>query len=1445
MTPSAPEPQAEGKADVVPAKGERQPALVGQAGLWHPETLPSVPDHELLRCIGRGAYGAVWLARNVMGTFRAVKIVHREDFGCDRPFIREFEGLLKFEPISRSHLNLMQILHVGRRDSYFYYVTELADDARDGNRGSELRHVGVEDNQQNLESGVQESETKGETGKRGEKARTDFTNRVSSASLDCYVPRTLQADLECRGRLPVKECVSLATALASALKHLHGHALVHRDVKPSNVIFVHGVPKLADIGLVATVGESRSIVGTEGYLPPEGPGSPQADLYALGKLLYEASTGLSCGEYPRLPMNLSALPDAAELLEFNELLLKACAKDTPKRYHQAEELLADLALLERGDSVRRLRRLERYHVLLKRVGVVALGASLLISAAWWQSWRGHRLANRLLAKLHVNEGTRRMATGDYAAALPWLVGALELEAGDPERERIHRARIAGILQRCPLPVAHFGTVDTKVLAADLNLDGTLLATAHDDGSVRLWNTRSGNRIQELRHNFPPVFCQFLPPGDRLLAATIAQKAYVWDLARPEAAPRTFAQAMDVGGSVYSVGVNGQLGWVYLSKGRHCFPRVHPLTVAPENLTLSLKLVGKEDVLYAQYEVRRTKPPGPVLYQGQFNDTPAEEPFVAGRDSPAEPLWGRVLLFLENSSLGESLADRGRCIWDNVRARRYPSGEPPPAWRVLDDFSGGSLTNWFHFALPGEGRSWRTENGQLVLTCRQLPRTQTPSGCVLYLETFEILRMHTLEVEVDLVSVEAPHPMASLTLCSYGLDPYTTPDRAFVAHDRWFASTDWQAPIRIWDLERAKPNDTLEGRHDTPLELHHNGMVRDIDFSLNTNWVAVVTRKNRLSVWEFRTGIEITLPTAKQQDVTDARFSPDGRFLTVSHEGGLELVRTRDWQPARTLVSGSSCDQPRFSPRGGRLAAVRDAREVLIWNLDEPEEPVAAFPHPADIQRIVFSPDGRYLVTSTANAMIRVWDVVRGEAVGPPLPGTLARFSPEGTELLIFGGEGGVWLWDLTRVVDDRLLVPALRGEQGFVSSRDRAMAARIESQDISLDTPVGQYSLTLPFQASLHRVAFTPDERFLIAESSDHMAWVWDLSSRTLVSPPRPIQYDAALETHALPQLPTESRDERYLSDLVALLGQQRPDGRGGMIPISDAERARIFGDLKQKRSAEFETTDASRMRWHQEQASSAELAMDWDAAVFHWERVLDNKSGVEGRHSGVAPECRLAYGREAAEMVREAVLGERSRWSVILPRPPWAMPAMLDLGKFYTTPLGELRSSPAPRASFRDLGSRVQTFGGTGFDVRGIIDLKRTNHVFIPLGRACQRIHFLDAASRKAYNRETVGTFRVTYANHRKTTVTMLNPGDVPSFSFDVFHEVSPISRTNVALGLRATLVWCGFSSGPGTRKEPMYLTRTTWELPASRQGEVVESIELEAGPADSALLIFAITVE
>src|SRR4029450_6644138 len=98
-----------------------------------------------------------------------------------------------------------------------------------------------------------------------------------------YSPRTLASELKSRGRLPVIDVVSLGVQLAGAVGHLHRHGLVHRDVKPSNRIFVGGQAKLADIGLVTQIDEDQSFVGTEGFIPPEGPGTERADLFSLGR----------------------------------------------------------------------------------------------------------------------------------------------------------------------------------------------------------------------------------------------------------------------------------------------------------------------------------------------------------------------------------------------------------------------------------------------------------------------------------------------------------------------------------------------------------------------------------------------------------------------------------------------------------------------------------------------------------------------------------------------------------------------------------------------------------------------------------------------------------------------------------------------------------------------------------------------------------------------------------------------------------------------------------------------------------------------------------------------------------------------------------------------------------------------------------------------------------
>src|SRR5829696_3588294 len=102
--------------------------------LFESPATPVIPDHQLLRRIGEGSYGEIWLAKNILGTYRAVKIVYRARFDSERPYEREFKGIQTSEPISRSHPGLVDILQIGRNDEagYFYYVMELADDEHTG-----------------------------------------------------------------------------------------------------------------------------------------------------------------------------------------------------------------------------------------------------------------------------------------------------------------------------------------------------------------------------------------------------------------------------------------------------------------------------------------------------------------------------------------------------------------------------------------------------------------------------------------------------------------------------------------------------------------------------------------------------------------------------------------------------------------------------------------------------------------------------------------------------------------------------------------------------------------------------------------------------------------------------------------------------------------------------------------------------------------------------------------------------------------------------------------------------------------------------------------------------------------------------------------------------------------------------------------------------------------
>jgi len=141
----------------------------------------------------------------------------------------------------------------------------------------------------------------------------------------------------------------LSLALTLALDHLHQQKLIHRDIKPANIIYVNDAPKFADIGLVTDIrgdGRDVSYLGTEGYIAPEGPGTASADVYALGKVLYEACMGRDRCLFPELPTAILEQPSETLVRRLNQVIFKACEIAANERYQSAAEMHADLLKLQ-------------------------------------------------------------------------------------------------------------------------------------------------------------------------------------------------------------------------------------------------------------------------------------------------------------------------------------------------------------------------------------------------------------------------------------------------------------------------------------------------------------------------------------------------------------------------------------------------------------------------------------------------------------------------------------------------------------------------------------------------------------------------------------------------------------------------------------------------------------------------------------------------------------------------------------------------------------------------------------------------------------------------------------------------------------------------------------------------------------------------------------------
>ncbi len=345
--------------------------------------------------------------------------------------------------------------------------------------------------------------------------------------------------------------------------------------------------------------------------------------------------------------------------------------------------------------------------------------------------------------------------------------------------------------------------------------------------------------------------------------------------------------------------------------------------------------------------------------------------------------------------------------------------------------------------------------------------------------------------------------------------------------------------RLWDAATGKP---------AVRPLHHGAPLTDAAFSAGGKYVLTAGEDRVVRTWDAAAGEPVGQPVRCDEPLTRAAFSPDGRLVLAADEGGVVRV----WDAATgaafpLLRQGGAVRHAAFDPVGRQVLTAED-RVVRLWDLAATEPPG---PQVGAARDLVFSPDGG-LAVRLAGRTLRVLDARTGKPVGAPLEherdATLAVFSADGKRLLTVRPEGEgseVRTWDAESGKPEGKALDHVRPVTGAVFSPDgkRVLTVCADKQvrlwdaatgeqisqpfdhNIDLDRalfgPGGALVLSIDVQGTvrvwdpasgkqvgrafgpegpLHHLGFSPDGKRAVTAGSDGTARVWDLASGEAVS---------------------------------------------------------------------------------------------------------------------------------------------------------------------------------------------------------------------------------------------------------------------------------------------------------------------------------------------------------
>ncbi len=808
-----------------------------------------------------------------------------------------------------------------------------------------------------------------------------------------------------------KYAAQTVETLCRAVHAAHAAGVIHRDLKPQNVLLtLDGQPKVTDFGLAKDIAQNSgqthagTILGTPSYMAPEQAAGrvhdicPATDTYALGCILYEILTGRPpfSGESAiatiRMVLDSEIIPPrtlkSSIPRDLDTICLKALQKPAHRRYITAEEFAEDLRRYLDGEPIaaRPVGSVERFIKWVRRhptaTSVIASGilaTFAMIALGIWsyvavtnrakeaeesRSKASSALeeSNRRLVRLNVTNGTRMLDTQDYLGAPLWYAEALRLEQGGIERENIHRIRLRSVFDHCPR-LSNIWLHEATMTDAQYDGTGRLVLAISDDGIGRVWDAKEGSAVSPpLEHGGRIVASALAPDGSRAATAGADGTTRIWDaktgrllFVLPNGATLTRVEFAPNSRTLITGCIAGRVrGW-----DSHTGKELFSATFADRITSLAIDLAGKRFAATSKDQTARVFD----LITGQPLTLPLKHAGAVNQ----------VAFFPNGDRVATASADGTAIIWD------VANGTPTLAMPLRHPAAINAIAVTADGLRVITGSSDSTAKVWDAVTGQSVGRPEAHDG------------------PVQILAV--------------------SPD------GRWFASGGDDNAIRIWD--------TSTGEMIAP-PLRHNSTPLGVQFSPNGYELLVVDQTRAVRTWNLIThgelsgstiapaGTVVPVENANRDEIRTI-LSPEGT-MSLTYGGGqaVRVRRTNDHEPVTPpLRTGAAIVTAAFSPDGSMIATGDLDGHVMLWDIlkeGNRGKPVwaASGRHVSRVLSLTFNAKGNALASTSEDNTARLWDVADGSPLVPPvrLGATVLRseFSLNGklfyTELP--NGKGRVW-----------------------------------------------------------------------------------------------------------------------------------------------------------------------------------------------------------------------------------------------------------------------------------------------------------------------------------------------------------------------------------------------------------------------------------------------------